>query len=197
MIHTFLDTNIYRDNSKRDNVHFKALIKLSKAGLLCLHIPYVVLREFQTQQRDICSKNLAEAISGLEGLSKKPLDEDILEKLASVKAELEGESAENILSSAENQITKWADSIGAKVHPLCIDQVSLALEAYFQGKPPLKLAKKREDIPDSFIVQSILKLRGDHGPIHVVTGDKKVMEAFDDEKNIDAYGSLSHFTEND
>lgn len=196
MIHIVLDTNIYRNNPARDNLHFRALEKLSKAGLLCLHVPYVVLREFQTQQRDIYYKDLGKAVSGLAGLSRRLLDEDILERLASAKAELEGES-ENILSNAESQITKWADSIGAKVHPLCLDQASLALEAYFQGKPPLKSVKNREDIPDSFIVQSILKLREDHNPIHVVAGDKKVEEAFVDEESINTYGSLSDFIESD
>ncbi|QMV13952.1 PIN domain-containing protein [Vibrio spartinae] len=196
MIHIVLDTNIYRNNPARDNLHFKALEKLSKAGLLCLHVPYVVLREFQTQQRDIYSKDLVKAISGLTGLSRKLLDEDILERLVSAKAELEGES-ENILSNAEDQITNWCDRIGAKLHPLCLDQASLALEAYFQGKPPLKSVKNREDIPDSFIVQSILKLHDDHNPIHVVAGDNKVREAFADEKTINTYESLSDFIEID
>lgn len=196
MIHIVLDTNIYRSNPARDNLHFRALEKLSKASSLCLHIPYVVLREFQTQQRELYSKDLEKAVSGLAGLSRKVLDEDILERLASAKAELERES-ENILSSAESQITKWADSIGAKVHPLCLDQANLALEAYFQGKPPLKAVKNREDIPDSFIVQSVLKLREVHNPIHMVAGDKKVKEAFANEENINTYESLSDLIESD
>lgn len=76
MIHVVLDTNIYRDNPRRDNLHFKALEKLSKAGVIRLHIPYVVMREFQTQQREIYSKDLAKTTSGLHSLSKKQLDTD-------------------------------------------------------------------------------------------------------------------------
>lgn len=191
-----MDTNIYRDNPSRDNLHFKALEKLSKAGVIRLHIPYVVMREFQTQQREIYSKDLAKATSGLLSLSKKQLDTDILDKLKALKNELDNES-ENILSNAENQITQWANNIGANLNPLCIDQANAALEAYFQGKPPLKSIKVREDIPDSFIVQSIYKLNTENSGIHVVTGDVKVRDAFSEEENISAYNRLTDFIESD
>jgi hypothetical protein len=196
LIHLVLDTNIYRNHPTRDNLQFKAVEKLAKAGLICLHIPYVVLREFQTQQREIYSNDLAKAVSGLTGLSKRLLDEDILEKLASAKAELEVES-EKILSNAENQITIWAASIGARIHPLCLDQASLALEAYFRGEPPLKSVKNRADLPDSFIVQSILKLHDDHNSIHVVAADNKVRDAFADVETIIPYDSLAKFVDTD
>ncbi|WP_281271424.1 PIN domain-containing protein [Leucothrix arctica] len=196
MIHIVLDTNIYRNNPARDNLDFKALERLSNADLICLHIPYIVLREFQTQQRDIYNKDLEKSVSGLNNLSRRLLDEDILKKLTSIKEELEQES-EKILSSAEHQITSWASNIGAKLHPLCLDQASLALEAYFQGKPPLKSVKKREDIPDSFIVQSIFKLHNDHNSIHVVANDRKVREAFTDTKTINTYSSLAELIETD
>lgn len=192
MIHVVLDTNIYRNNPKRDNLHFKAIEKLSKAGSLCLHIPYVVLREFQTQQRETYSQDLKNAVTGLSGLSKKLLDKDILDKLSAMNDELENES-ENILSNAESQITNWANNIGAKLHQLCLDQASLALEAYFQGNPPLKSVKNREDIPDSFIVQSIYKLNSETNGIHVVANDKKVRGAFSQEETITTYESLADF----
>lgn len=196
MIHVVLDTNIYRNNPSRDNLYFKALEKLSKAGSLRLHIPYIVLREFQTQQREIYSKDLAKTLSGLSSLSKTLLDKDILEKLVATKVELEGES-EKILSNAENQITKWADAVGAKLHQLCLDQASLALEAYFQGKPPLKSVKNREDIPDSFIVQSILKLNSEVNGIYVVASDGKVRDAFSEEEAVSTYANLADFIETD
>ena len=196
MIHVVLDTNIYRSNPNRDNLHFKALEKLAKADLLCLHIPYIVLREFQTQQRGIYSKDLAKTVSGLSGLSRKLLDKNIAEKLSAAKLEIEDES-ENILSNAENQITNWAKNIGAQIQPLCLDQANLALEAYFQGKPPLKSAKNRGDIPDSFIVQSIYKLHSDVGKIHAVAGDDKIREALSKEESISTYKSLSDFIESE
>lgn len=194
MIHVLLDTNIYRHNPSRDNLQFKALEKLAKAKAIRLHIPYIVMREFQTQQREIYSKNLTKALSGLSGLARKQLSSDILDKLKALKKELDNES-ENILSDAENQITQWAKTIDANLFPLCIEQTNAALEAYFQGKPPLKSIKNREDIPDSFIVQSIYKLNTEHNGIHVVAGDGKVRDAFSDLDTVSTYESLANFIE--
>ena len=98
MIHLVLDTNVYRSNPSMDNLHFKAIEKLAIAGELKLHIPYVVLREFQTQQRENYSKDLAKAISGLSGLTKKSLDKAISAKLLALKSDLENNS-QNILSN--------------------------------------------------------------------------------------------------
>ena len=103
MIHLVLDTTVYRSNPSMDNLHFKAIEKLALAGELKLHIPYVVLREFQTQQREHYSKDLAKAISGLSGLTKKSLDKAIASKVAALKDDLETDSP-SILSSAEDQI---------------------------------------------------------------------------------------------
>ncbi|MBN4063796.1 DUF4935 domain-containing protein [Cardiobacterium sp. AH-315-I02] len=191
-----MDTNIYRHNPSRDNLHFKAIEKLSMADAICLHIPYVVMREFQTQQREIYSKDLTKAMSGLSSLSRKKLDEDIVNKLKALKNELNTE-AENILADAENQIIQWTKKIGANLYPLCMDQTNAALEAYFQGKPPLKSIKIREDIPDSFIVQSVYKINSENNGVHVVAGDKKVRGAFADEDTISTYESLSDFIEAD
>lgn len=196
MIHVVLDTNIYRKNPARDNLQFKALEKLSKAGFLCLHIPYVVLREYQSQQRELHSTDLEKAISGLSNLIRKTLNKDISDDLNTTKSDLE-KKKENILSSAENQIVKWANSIGANIIPLCKQQAHLAFEAYFKGTAPLKSLKNREDIPDSFIVQSILKLHNDHKQTYVIAEDKKVREAFTSSENINTYESLSEFIEND
>lgn len=183
-----------------DNLHFKALEKLSREGIIRLHIPYVVMREFQTQQREIYSKDITKIKSGLSGLIRKRLDADILNKLKTLKNELDNES-ENILSGAEKQIMQWANDIKANLYPLCAAQSVAALESYFQGNPPLKLRRVRNDIPDSFIVQSIYKLYTENkeihaNEIHVIAGDGKVREAFSDD-DIVTYESLSIFIEKD
>lgn len=193
MIHVVLDTNVYRSNPSMDNLHFHAIEKLALAGELKLHIPYVVLREFQTQQREHYSKDLAKAISGLSGLTKKSLDNAIASKLVTLKNDLENDSP-GILSSAEDQIVQWAKNIGAELLPLSLDQTKEALEAYFQGKPPLKSIKNREDIPDSFIFQSILELNSAYKEVHFVTGDSKILEAAKTAKML-VHDSLATFVE--
>jgi hypothetical protein len=68
----------------------------------------------------------------------------------------------------------------------------------FQGTPPLKEVKNRNDIPDSFIVQSIYKLSSEtKEEVHVVAGDEKVRNAFSNMDSIFTYESLSEFIESD
>jgi hypothetical protein len=192
-----LDTNIYRHNPKRDNLNFKAIEKLANAGWLKLHIPYVVEREFQTQQREIYSKDLEKMKSGLSGLLKKPLSTDVLTELNHIKVQLDTES-ENILFDAENQFLEWAESIDANRYPLCLEQANKALEAYFQGLPPLKSPKIRDDIPDSFVVQAIKKLRVENNAhIHIVTDDNKIIDTFDNINIVTVYKDLSKLIESD
>lgn len=164
--------------------------------IIRLHIPYVVMREFQTQQREIYSKDLDKAIYGVSGLARKQLDSALLDNLNDIKEKLEKDS-ESILDSAESQFTDWAKNIGAEIYPLCIDQTNAALEAYFQGKPPLKSVKNRNDIPDSFIVQSVNKLRSEVGEIHVVVEDVKIRDAFSVGDKITTYENLSDFIESE
>lgn len=196
MYHVVLDTNIYRHNPARDNLHFKALERLSKEKVIQLHIPYVVMREFQTQQREIYSKDLDKALSGVTGLARKQLDETLIEKLKDIKKKLESDSG-SILSGAESQFADWAKGMGAEIYPLCIDQTAAALEAYFQGKPPLRSVKIRNDIPDSFIFQSINKICSEVGEIHVVAEDGKISDALSKDDDITTYDKLSDFIESE
>lgn len=194
MIHIVLDTNIYRNNPRRDNLNFKALEKLAKSGIVKLHIPYIVEREFQTQQREIYSKSLIKAQSAFSGLSKKQLSTDILTKLNSLKNEL-NDKTEEILSEVENEFVTWADDMNANRYPLCREQALNALEAYFKGNPPLKTPKIREDIPDSFLVQAIINLQAEKEIMHVIGGDRKVKEAFSSREGFFTYEDLSDFVE--
>ena len=196
MIHIVLDTNIYRSDPNRSKLNFKAIERLGKANLLKLYIPYIVEREFQTQQREIYSKDVQKSLSGLDGLLRKQLSIDILEEIVSLKSRIEV-IEEKILADAENQIVYWAESINATRYPLNMEQTSAALEAYFQGNPPLTSPKSRQDIPDSFIVQAIELLCAENGQLHVVAGDKKVRGSFSDNPLIITYKDLSEFIESD
>lgn len=189
-----LDTNIYRHNPARDNLGFRALGKMAKAGLLKLHIPYIIEREFQTQQRKIYSDDLNQVVAGLNGLTRKQLSPAIAAKISSLKEELERDS-EDILADSEMQFINWAEEHRANRYSLSLEQAQEAFEAYFQGKPPFKQAKIRDDIPDSFIVQAVKSLSKANGKLHFIVGDKKVGEAFDSDDSIIIYKKLDEFIE--
>lgn len=195
MIHVLIDTSIYRQNPKRDSLNFIAIEKLADANWLKVHIPYIVEREFQTQQREIYSKDLSNALSGLNGLERKQLSAKYSQKIKTIKDELDSKK-DLILDDAEKQFTKWAKKINANRFPLCLEQTNEALEAYFRGKPPFKNVKSRDDIPDSFIVQSVLKICNEvDTQLHFVANDNKLCESFSENDKIKTYKKLSDFVE--
>lgn len=176
-------------------MNFRAIEKLADANWLKIHIPYIVEREFQTQQREIYSKDLSNAINGLNGLARKQLSLEYSETIQRITEELESKQ-ELILDDAERQFTEWGKKINANRFPLCIEQTNEALESYFRGKPPFKNIKSRNDIPDGFIVQSVLKICNEvETQIHFVAHDKKLREAFNENDKIKTYQKLSDFVE--
>lgn len=192
MIHLVLDTSIYRADPGRKSPAFKAIERLLEAEVLKLHMPYVVEREFQTQEREKHKEALDKVLSGLSYLSDKGLSSGALKKIAGYQKELQG-SYQSILDDAEKEIIDWLENMDASRIPLCADQSGKAFEAYFQGNPPLKSLKSRKDIPDSFIARAVEKIQSENGDLHFVVNDGNLKEAFDPNPSVETYKNLADF----
>jgi PIN domain len=171
-----LDTNIYRKNPSRSDLPFQALERLCKAGVLCLHLPYVVEREFQTQQVAQYQKDISESLSGLERIIRKGLPPA---ELASVKELRDSIKVlePSIITAAEAALISWATVVSAIRHPITESAAQAAMEAYFHGHPPLTNPKTRDDIPDAFIFQTIKDVSAIEPTLIVVAEDEKLANA--------------------
>ncbi|MCF2861208.1 PIN domain-containing protein [Pseudoalteromonas sp. Cnat2-41] len=192
MINLVIDTNIYRKNPKLDNSDFSVVKKLSDAHYLKVQVPYIVQREFQTQQREQCKKDLDKSLSGINALLRRPLTSDKLDELKAIKQAVET-AYDDTLEAAENYFNDWLNSIGGNVVALCEEQALNAMEAYFKGESPLTNLKNREDIPDSFIVQSINKISSQSQKVVVIAEDAKVKNSFSENEKVDCYAQLSEY----
>ncbi|MCC3798592.1 PIN domain-containing protein [Vibrio parahaemolyticus] len=192
MINLVIDTNIYRKNPKLDNSDFSVVKKLSDAHYLKVQVPYIVQREFQTQQREQCKKDLDKSLSGINALLRRPLTSDKLDELKAIKQAVET-TYDDTLEAAENYFNDWLNSIGGNVVALCEEQALNAMEAYFKGESPLTNLKNREDIPDSFIVQSINKIASQSQKVVVIAEDAKVKNSFSENEKVDCYAQLSEY----
>jgi hypothetical protein len=192
MIDLVIDTNIYRKNPKLDNSDFLVVKKLSSAEYLKVQVPYIVQREFQTQQRDQCKKELDKSLSGINALLRRPLSKEKLEEIEVIKQVVEA-TYDNTLEESESYFNNWLHSINGNIIPLCEQQALNAMEAYFKGLAPLTKLKNREDIPDSFIVQAINKLSNKSRKIVVIAEDIKVKNSFEGNKKVNCYSQLSDF----
>ncbi|UCV19537.1 PIN domain-containing protein [Ferribacterium limneticum] len=189
-----IDTNIYRKCPGRDDLAFKALERLCKEGVLKLYLPYVVEREFQTQQIDVYKKEFDLVSKGIDGLLRKKQAPKQMRQIETIKTKLDA-IKEPTLAQVNAALPKWIESIGGSKLPLTKKDAQAAMEAYFLGKPPLTVAKEREDIPDAFIFQNISQLARNHVPLVVIAEDGKVFNASAALDGVRAYKSLAEFIE--
>lgn len=190
-----IDSSIYRRNPSRDDLAFDALRTLCKVDALKLHIPYIVLKEFQTQQKDVHAKDIASAQKGLEGIiRKRQLQEgsglQVEELLTSLQT-----VGETVLADVQNSMLLWAAELKADVHDLTLEDAKCALEAYFVGAAPLKEPKNREDIPDAFIFQELIALSKKPTSLVFIVDDGKLAAAAKNLENTQVFDKLLTFIE--
>ena len=162
MIHLVLDSSIFRKSPRLDSPEFAVLSEMMKAGRVTLHIPYVVEREItSTLERDQ-HERLSRAISNIsKALRYEPRGEK--SKKLELTLEKLTEDLKDLISERVNALHLWMDEFGAVRHEITLEQSNKALDAYFNGNPPLKQPKSRKDIPDAFIFQQIADLKRCHG----------------------------------
>lgn len=192
MIHVILDTNIFRHDPTHSKPPFKALIKLIEAKQIRLHIPHIVEREFQTQQRNNYEKSVSKAINSMRGLIRQPLLLGILGDLQSTYEDLVSKK-DDLLDFAETEFSSWLDELDANRIPMTLDHTNKAFNAYFSGTDPYREVKFRGDIPDGFIVEGIREAVIDVGHIHLVANDGGVSRTFDDDAAVEVYRDLEVF----
>lgn len=176
MIHVVLDTNVFSGNRKRRGGPFRALVRLCKGDKVRLHVPYVVKMEFWTQQVEAgekALKNLRKFADDLSGIMRNEEIRAYAEPTSNRAMELM-EDAKDLITTEWNQWLKDACAVEYPVKPSHGRQV---IEDYFAGKPPYKLAKNRDDIPDSFVWHTIVDLSKQYQPLHVVTDDNAMGNA--------------------
>lgn len=156
MIHVTMDTSGIGQNRSINHATFKALKRLAEDGQICVHIPYVVKREVETQEYDRYLKEYQAALSAIKKLNNLRKDASIHEISTNLHTQLKTLETD-IKSDACEQATSWFKELNAKIYTIDSKQAEKAFEAYFLGTPPLTNAKNREDIPDSFICRGIEK----------------------------------------
>lgn len=191
-----IDTNIYHKDQTRSKLPFWALSRLCKAGVVQLHIPYIVQREFQTHLLAGAKDKLEATQKGLEYLVQYETD---AERLNSMNALLENllNHKNAVLGNVEASFVTWMDSVSAERHAVSESNVRAAFEAYFLGTSPLTSPKIRADIPDAFIFQTIVELSKVSAQLFVISADGKVAQASEALEGVSVHKSLDSFIETD
>jgi len=192
MLHVVLDTSIYTGNAKRDSSPFRALVRLAQAGVVQIHIPEVVRREFTGQQREKIEVPLKEMIATLKKL-RRTNGGDEFGTFANDTINAARVKAAGAKDASEAEFGRWLNSVKAIDHRISLEEAQGALDGYFSGEPPYKSIKNRQDIPDAFIWLAISNLAKQHESLHFVVADNTLRAAADACENIFTYPTLDEF----
>ncbi len=192
MIHVALDTSIYRRKPRLDSPEFKALGYLAKKGCVHIHIPYIVEQEFESYLYHEHVKKIDKAINLLSEFISHRKANDLVPDLSKLLETIKGNKKE-LYEETKEEFIEWLDSVGATRYELSVSEAQEAMKAYFYGEAPLKQPKNRNDIPDSFIYQSIRSLHNEHkDSFHFVVNDGNLRSACEAD-GVSVYNSLGEF----
>ncbi len=98
---------------------------------------------------------------------------------------------------AEAKFTEWLGDVNAVEVKITLEDAQGAFTGYFDGAPPFKSIKNREDIPDAFIWQAVKRLAAEHKNLHFVVSDNTLRAAADNHPEITTYAKLDEFIQID
>ena len=147
-----------------------------------------------SQQTITMQKALAEIRGGARAMLRSSLHPKIGRYANSVI-----EDADSAGRTVDTWVTKefdeWIRLTRVIEYPIAPDHVFRVTDNYFQGAPPFKGVKNREDIPDSFIWQTVVDIVKVHNPLHLIVHDGALFAAAEKYTGLIAHKTLDEFIE--
>jgi hypothetical protein len=196
MIHVVLDTNIFSADRKREKTAFRALERLGSKGKLQLHVPYFVREEFLSQQRESLKSAFSKIDDSLKTLTDVAGDKRVLQFVEETKKRLTI-IRDEAKAYVGKEFNSWVRGILAKEYGIAHDHGARVAVDYFNGTPPFKTPKNRNDLPDNFIWQTILDVKKQVNRLHIVVNDGQLRETAKADKGLIVYKDLTDFMNTD
>ena len=192
MIDVVIDTSIFRQDPQRKKAAFRSLEQLGNNGHVRLHVPYFVWREFLSHLKEEYTNPVREMQKNLHDLQRKVLSLGIETRVLPKHHQLE-RLHRTIETAIEKDFLEWSKRVKAKLHPVRTHHGRRIASDYFDGSAPFSGKKSRNDIPDSFIFQTIIDLSRKRDRLHVVIADGALLEACRSISKVIAHNSLDDF----
>jgi predicted nucleic acid-binding protein len=182
-----LDTSVLHDLAPR-GTQAAALKELAQKGLIEVHVPAIVEQELATHLAALFPANMIKrALSIAMRWAPEAEIQPVQQCLEQTHALLR--SSDRLIARG---VAEWLEQLGAVRSPVSAVDTSEVFRRYFQGAPPFKAPKSREDLPDAFILAAIEALAADGGePVHVLTADARLSEACAKLQNVQVHRKLS------
>jgi len=189
-----LDSTEYKRDKGFNKANLSWLSGMASLGLVKIHIPYFVYQECITSSITDLKKELNQLLNSVRSLHRKGLYFDECRRAI----ELEKPIEEINKRVEESTRELWEDFITrskAKLYDFDEKDSVAVFNAYFSGEPPFKGLKKRDDIPDAFIYESVKKISDDK-LVYLISADKNLIEHCSRLKNIKTFSYLNDLFDN-
>lgn len=196
-MHIVLDTSIFSADRTRSSAAFKTLERLSVGGQVKLVLPYHVKHEFIGQEAEQISAAWSKIRQGRRELERRTLvPGDLQEVMSRDRLRIEESRASALALST---FERWLRDVRGRVLELDADIGARVSERYFRGLPPFKKVRNRQDLPDAFILESILAFVSNEvskDETVIVVNDNALRKACEDE-GLKCYSSLHDLMSSD
>lgn len=145
MYNVVLDTNILHEEGL-NSAGMGVVNRLVNNGIVNLHVPELVVKEFSTKKID----GIIESLSKASGMLKS-MDRDIRATETTLSHEVDGikmsidELSSSIKSRVDGIMQKWIDENRVNILPLKNEYATPVFENYFVGGGVFRSKKERAD----------------------------------------------------
>lgn len=192
MIHIAIDTSAIGKNRSISDANYKALKRLVDSNKLTIHIPYIVKKEIESQEKDFYLQEYKQLQKSLRQFNRVQKPPELYKKITQIKDEIE-QLEDTILLDAVRFSNAWVNGLNSKIWEINTTQTVSAWDAYFNGTPPLTLKKVRDDIPDSFICSAIKEIKDSVPDLIILANDIKIYDTFKGKPNIEVHKTIKDF----
>lgn len=178
--HVVIDTSMLRQMHFQ-HPDFERLLLRSRKGLLKIYIPHIVLEE----ERTYLLAKLLENVERIE-LNLRKVTEGLLAMLTQSlpRPTLDIWTKEDLARNSKGIFDKIVADNKIEVLAISEAHTTKAWKRYFDCAPPFNPAQPREvrrqDIPDSWILEAALDLQGKQGRLCALVADGKLRQALQD-----------------
>jgi hypothetical protein len=195
MYNVVLDTNILHEEGL-NSAGMEVVNLLVSNGIVTLHVPELVIKEFSTKKIDGIIESLSKASSMLKSMDRdiRATETTLFHEVIGIKVSIE-ELSSSIESRVDGIVQNWIDKNRVNILPLKSEYTTPVFENYFVGGGVFRSKKERGDLPDAFINLSITELHRSLGRLVIIIKDGVFKKSLSRNENFVILDSLQDLFE--
>ncbi len=180
--HLVIDTSVLR-RAHFQHPDFEKLLLRARKGTLKIYIPHIVLEEERTHMVEKLLEDVAKLTTAYDGLAHRPYYQMFVKRLPTPHLVLW--EKEEIIRHSRLAFDKFLADNKIEKLPMTEQHGINAWGRYFDIAPPFdekqERTKRREHIPDSWILEAALAIKERTGHHCALVGDDQLQAAFEGE----------------